>query len=102
MSVMSNVIFTAKYKIKENAEEQFLEIAKELKAIVKAEGLIKYDIFKMQNKNEYCEMFVFENAEAYENYDDSDEMLSLLLSKLSDLIVDGTIEYSTYENFLED
>jgi quinol monooxygenase YgiN len=99
---MGNVIFTVKYKLKDNTEEEYLKIAKELKAIVKAEGLLDYQILKLQGKNEFCEMFVFENQEAYENYDDDDEMLTLLLSKLSELIVEGSMEYSTYENYLNE
>ncbi len=99
---MGQVIFTVKYKLKENVDEEYSQIAKELKAIVKAEGLVSYEIYKLQSKNEVCEMFVFENEEAYENYDDSEEMLTLLLSKLSDLVVEGSMEYSTYRKLFDE
>ena len=99
---MSKVIFTVKYELKPDAEDEYLKIAKELKAIVKAEGLLDYEIYKLHDKLAYCEIFVFENKEAYENYDDSEEMLTLLLGKLSDLIVEGSMKYSTYEKLLDE
>ena len=99
---MGNIVFTVKYKLKEDTSEEFFKIAKELKAIVKAEGLLSYDIYKLKGKNEFCEIFIFEDNDAYENYDDSDEMLTLLLSKLSELIVDGSMEYSTYEKYIQE
>jgi len=98
---MSKVIFTVKYEIRKGFEEEYSLIAKELKAIVKADGLLDYEIFQMEGRNVFLEIFTFESNEAYENYDDSDERLTLLLSKLSEMIVEGTLEYSTFRNYLD-
>jgi quinol monooxygenase YgiN len=98
---MSNIIFQIKYKIDAEKREEYLKVVGELKSQIKAEGLLSYDIYELKKGNEFCELFVFENEEAYENYDDSDEMISLLMDKLSSMIVEGTMEYLTYTKITE-
>ncbi len=98
---MNNIIFQIKYKIEPGQREEYLKVAGELKSQIKAEGLLSYDIYELNKGNEFCELFVFENEEAYENYDDSDEMISLLMDKLSAMIIEGTMEYLTYTKITE-
>ncbi len=98
---MSKIIFTVKYRIKEDEIDEFLKISKDLKLLVKGEGLINYDIYRLKGKNEFCEIYEFENYEAYENYDDTGELLSALLKKLSTLIEEGSTEYSVFEKIIE-
>ncbi len=98
---MSNVVFQIKYKINPEFREDYLKVVGELKAQISAAGLISYDIFESKNENEFCEMFLFENQEAYDNYDDSDEMISLLMDKLAAMIIEGSMEYSTYKKLTE-
>ncbi len=98
---MSNVVFQIKYKINPEFREDYLKVVGELKAQISAAGLISYDIFESKNENEFCEMFLFENKEAYDNYDDSDEMISLLMDKLAAMIIEGSMEYSTYKKLTE-
>ncbi len=98
---MSNVVFQIKYKINPEFREDYLKVAGELKAQISADGLIGYDIFESQKENEFCEMFIFESQEAYDNYDDSDEMISLLMDKLASIIIEGSMEYSTYNKITD-
>ena len=47
-------------------------------------------------KNYYEEIYLFENQEAYDNFDDdADERVDLLMNKLSDIIKPHTTEYLT-------
>ena len=98
---MSKVVFQINYKINPKLREDYLKVAGELKAQISAEGLISYDIYESTKENEFCEMFIFESQEAYDNYDDSDEMISLLMDKLAAMIVEGTMKYSTCKKIKE-
>ena len=95
---MSRVIFSIQYEINPDKKAEYLDIARELKNLVKAEGLESYSIFELKGKkNIYGEIHVFENKEAYENFEDSgDERLDILMDKLSSLIVEGSTQYKTY------
>ena len=94
---MSKVIVAIKYEILEEKLDEYLDVMRELKNIVKAEGLESYRVFKVKSKkNYYEEIYLFENQEAYDNFDDdSDERVDLLMNKLSDIIKPHTTEYLT-------
>ena len=94
---MSKIIFSIKYEIVEEKKREFLDVIAELKNIVKAEGLESYSVYAVKGKkNMYQEIYSFENEEVYENFDDvADERMDLLMNKLSDLMVPGTVKYLT-------
>lgn len=94
---MSKVIFTIKYEIQEEKKDEFLDVIRELKNIVKAEGLESYSVYAVKGKkNVYKEIYQFENQETYDNYDDvADERTDILMNKLSDCMKPGTTEYLT-------
>lgn len=94
---MSKVVFAIKYEILEEKLDEYLDVMRELKNIVKAEGLESYRVFKVKSKkNYYEEIYLFENQEAYDNFDDdADERVDLLMNKLSDIIKPHTTEYLT-------
>ena len=94
---MSKVVFAIKYEIFEKKLDEYLDVMRELKNIVNAEGLEIYRVFKVKSKkNYYEEIYLFENQEAYDNFDDdSDERVDLLMNKLSDIIKPHTTEYLT-------
>ena len=94
---MSKVIFTVKYEIQEEKKDGFLDVIRELKNIVKAEGLESYSVYEVKGKkNMYKEIYQFESQETYDNYDDvADERTDILMNKLSDLMKPGSTEYST-------
>ncbi len=94
---MSKVIFSIRYSIIPEKREEYLGVVKELKSIIKAEGLESYSVFEQKNKsNSFEEVYMFSNQEAYENFDDNaDERIDILMTKLSDMIKQQTTQYST-------
>ncbi len=94
---MSKVVFAIKYEVFEEKLDEYLDVMRELKNIVEAEGLESYRVFKVKSKkNYYEEIYLFENQEAYDNFDDdADERVDLLMNKLSDIIKPHTTEYLT-------
>lgn len=94
---MGRVIFSIRYDIIPEKKEEYQRIIKELKNLVKAEGLESYSAYKQKNKeNSYEEIYMFESEEAYENFDDySDERVDILMTQLSELIKQQSTHYST-------
>ena len=94
---MSRVIFSIKYDIIPEKRNEYLEIVKELKNVVKGEGLEEYSIFEQKGKeNSFEEIYTYKSKEAWEEADEiENERVDILMSKLSDLIQDKTTHYST-------
>ena len=94
---MSKVVFTIKYEIIEEKVTEYLDVVRELKNLVKAEGLESYSVYSVKGKkNTFEEVYQFENEEAYDNYDDAaDERTDILMNKLSDLMKQGSTKYLT-------
>jgi len=94
---MSKVIFSIRYNIFPEKREEYLDVVRELKNIVKAEGLETYSVFEQKNKaNNFEEIYIFKNQEAYENFEDNtDERIDILMTKLSDMIKEQTTQYTT-------
>lgn len=78
---MSKVVFAIKYEVLEEKLDEYLDVMRELKNIVKAEGMESYRVFKVKSKkNYYQEIYLFENQEAFDNFDDDpDERVDLLI-----------------------
>ncbi len=94
---MSRVLFSIRYEIVAEQRDEFLRIIRELKNLVKAEGLEQYSVFEHKKKpNHFEELFLFESKEAYEEYDDfSDERVEILMNQLSGMIKQQSTNYST-------
>lgn len=94
---MGKVIFSIKYEIIPERREEYLEVIRELKTLVSAEGLESYSVYeRKKNKNQFQEMYIFESEQTYEEFDDNqDERVDLLMTKLSDMIKEQTTQYST-------
>lgn len=94
---MGRVIFSIKYDIFPEKRNDYLRIIKELKNLVKAEGLESYSAFEQKNKEaSFEEIYIFGSEEAYENFDDySDERVDILMTQLSELIKQQSTSYST-------
>ncbi|MBI5731059.1 MAG: hypothetical protein HY963_07975 [Ignavibacteriales bacterium] len=94
---MSKVIFSIRYNIFPEKREEYLDVVRELKNIVKAEGLETYSVFEQKNKaNNFEEVYIFKSQEAYENFEDNtDERIDILMTKLSDMIKEQTTQYTT-------
>ena len=100
---MGKVIFSIKYGIQPEKRNEYLGVVKELKSLVKAEGLESYSVFEEKNKqNNFSEVYVFVSEEAYENFDDNeDERIDILMTKLSDMIQQQSTHYSTMYEVVE-
>ncbi|MGK9476126.1 antibiotic biosynthesis monooxygenase [Melioribacter sp. OK-6-Me] len=94
---MSRVIFSIRYSIIPEKRNEYLNVVKELKNLVQAEGLESYSVYEQKNKSNYFEeVYIFNSEEAFENFDDNqDERIDLLMTKLSDLIKEQTTQYTT-------
>lgn len=94
---MAKVIFNVQYEINPEKRDDFLSSVKELKNLVKAEGLESYSVFEVKGKpNMFDEVFIFNSEEAYEQYDDAaDERMNVLLSKLEEMKVPKSTRLNT-------
>lgn len=94
---MGKVVFSIKYNILPEKRKDYLDVVRELKNIVKADGLESYSVFEQKNKqNSFEEIYIFVSKEAYENFDDNqDERVDLLMTKLSDMIKEQSTQYTT-------
>lgn len=94
---MGKVIFSIKYEIIPDKREEYLDVMRELKTLVQAEGLESYSAFEQKNKkNSFEEVYIFDSNKAYEDFDDNqDERVDLLMTKLSDMIKQQSTNYST-------
>jgi len=94
---MSKVMFSVRYSIVTEKRAEYLTIVKELKSIVKAEGLESYMVFEQKNKsNTFEEVYLWTNMDAFENSEENvDERVDILTTKLSDLVIEKTTQYTT-------
>jgi len=90
-------MFSVRYSIVPEKRAEYLTIVKELKSIVKTEGLESYAVFEQKNKpNTFEEVYLYNNMESYENSDENvDERVDILMTKLSDLVIEKTTQYTT-------
>ena len=94
---MAKVIFSIQYEIIPEKRDDYLDVIRELKNIVKSEGLESYSVFeKKSKKNNFEEIHIFSNEEAYEAFDDNgDERVEILMEKLSNIIKNNSTQYNT-------
>ena len=100
---MSKVIFTIQYEIDSARKDEYLVLARELKTLLKADGLESYGVYQVKSKpNHFEEIYTFGSNEAYENFDDNqNERISILLNKLSDLVKENSTKYTTLTEIIE-
>lgn len=94
---MPKVIFTVQYEIKPEKRDEYLNSIKELKLLVKPEGMESYSLYEIKGKpNNFQEIYVFSSEEAYDSFEDSfDERTNLLLSKITEMTVKQSSKYLT-------
>lgn len=100
---MPKVIFSIQYEIEENKREEYLTIVRELKNLLKVDGLQDYSVYEVKGKpNQFEEIYSFSSAEAYENFDDNQtERISILLNKLTDIVKENSTKYTTLNEIIE-
>jgi L-rhamnose mutarotase len=101
---MSKIIFTIQYELKPEKKEEYLVVIKELKNLLKAEGLESYSVYEVKGKSgHFQEMYSFSTQEAFEAFDDNqNERINILIGKLNELTVENTTKYSTLNEVLGD
>lgn len=94
---MSKVLFTINYEIEPEKREDYLKTIRELKSLLKAEGLENYTVYEVKGKsNQFVEQYTFSSDEAFENFDDNtDERINILINKITDLAVNHSTKYTT-------
>jgi len=94
---MSKVLFTINYDIQGDKKEEYLKTIRELKSLIKAEGLESYSIYEVKGKpNRFQEQYIFSSDEAFENFEDAtDERINILINKISGMTVEHTTKYAT-------
>jgi quinol monooxygenase YgiN len=93
---MSKVLFSIQYEIENDKRDEYLTVVRELKNLLKADGLESYSVYEVKGKpNHFEEIYTFNSNEAYENFDDNQtERISILLNKLNGM-VKGSSKYTT-------
>ena len=99
---MPKVIFSIQYEVQKDKNEEYSRTIKELKNLLKAEGLENYSVYEIKGKlNHYQELYTFISLEAFENFDDNDdERVNILINKISDLTIEHSTKYNTYVELL--
>lgn len=100
---MAKVIFSIQYEVVADKRDEYLNVAKELKSLLKAEGLENYSVYEIKGKkNHFKEVYTFSSEQAYEDFDyNQNERTNILLNKLSDLTVENSTKYTTLNEILE-
>jgi len=99
---MSKVLFTINYEIESDKKEEYLRTIRELKTLLKAEGLESYSVFEIKGKpNHFQEQYVFSSDETFENFDDNtDERINILVNKISEMAVGHSTRYITFNELI--
>jgi len=94
---MGKVIFSIRYEIIPDKREDYLDVIRELKNLVNAEGLENYSVYEQKGKqNKFEEIYIFNSKEAFDDFDDDpNERVDILMNKLSEMTVDHSTKYST-------
>ncbi len=94
---MSKVLFTINYEIQGDKKEEYLKTIKELKSLIKAEGLESYTVYEVKGKSDrFQEQYIFISDEAFENFEDAtDERINILITKISGMTVEHSTKYTT-------
>lgn len=99
---MPRVIFSIQYELDEDKKEEYLKTVKEIKNLIKAEGLEDYNVYEVKGKpGHFQERYIFSSEEAFDNFDDNeDERLNILINKISEFTKDHTTKYTTLVEIL--
>lgn len=94
---MSKVLFSIQYEIFPEKRDEYLKVIRELKNLLKADGLESYTVYEVKGKpNNFQEQYTFSSLEAYEAFDDeTDERINILIDKIAEMSVDKSTKYTT-------
>ena len=100
---MAKVLLSIKYEIDASKRDEYLGVIRELKSVLKTDGLESYSVFEVKGKsNHFEEIYTYSSEQAYEEADDSDnERINILINKLNELTVDNSTKYTTLYQIAE-
>ena len=100
---MPKILFTISYEIDNTKRDEYLKTVRELKSLMKAEGLESYSVYEVKGKpNRFQEQFVFSSDEAFESFEDNnDERINILITKINDLAVNHSTKYNTLTELMD-
>ncbi len=101
---MSKVLFSIQYEILPEKRDEYLKVIRELKNLLKADGLESYHVYEVKGRtNNFQELYAFSSVEAYEAFDDdTNERINILIDKISDMSVDKSTKYTTLVQLAEE
>ncbi len=93
---MSKVIFTIQYELKPDKKEEYLNVVKELKNLLKNELLESYSVYEVKGKsNQFQEVYTFASEAAYDAFDDNqNERMNILINKLTEMTIENSTKYT--------
>lgn len=94
---MAKVLFSIQYEILPEKRDDYLKVIRELKNLLKADGLESYNVYEVKGKsNNFQELYMFSSLEAYEAFDDdTNERMNILIDKIGEMSVDKSTKYTT-------
>ncbi|MFA6598493.1 MAG: antibiotic biosynthesis monooxygenase [Ignavibacteriaceae bacterium] len=93
---MAKVIFSIQYEVQNDKRDEFVNSIKELKSLLKSDGLESYSLFEGKTKNHFQEVYQFTSKEDFDNFDDAEnERVDILISKIEDLKEPNSTKYNT-------
>ena len=94
---MAKVLLSIRYEIEASKRDEYLGVIRELKSVLKTEGLESYSVFEVKGKsNHFEEIYTYSSEQAYEEADDADnERINILINKIADMAVENTTKYTT-------
>ena len=94
---MAKVLLSIRYEIESSRRDEYLSVIRELKSVLKTDGLESYSVFEVKGKpNNFEEIYTYSSEQAYEEADDSDnEIINILIDKITEMSVDNSTKYTT-------
>jgi quinol monooxygenase YgiN len=94
---MAKVLLSVRYEIESSKRDEYLSVIRELKSVLKTDGLESYAVFEVKGKsNQFEEIYTYSSEQAYEEADDSDnERINILINKITEMAVDNSTRYTT-------
>lgn len=94
---MGKVLLSIRYEIQPSKRDEYLSVIKELKNVLKTDGLENYAVFEVKGKaNHFEEIYTYSSVQAYEDADDSEnERINILINKITEMTIDNSTKYTT-------
>jgi L-rhamnose mutarotase len=95
---MPKVLFTISYDIRPEKREEYLQLARDMKAHLADSKGKNYAIYEQKGKkNGFFEMFVCASQEEFDKLeDDQDDILEQMVARLDGMLLERKMKYVTF------